>query len=86
MWGKHTLTEDHERRTEKYRPWEKCTQYIMIDPMKRVEPISLQKVHDSWSSSDSGAWVQAAGDLEFTCKIFNDHKNTSSDKENTPNN
>ena len=21
-WGKHALTEDHERRTEKYRPWE----------------------------------------------------------------
>ena len=20
-WGKHTLTEDQERRTEKYRPW-----------------------------------------------------------------
>ena len=83
-WGKHTLTEDHERRTKKYRPWEKHTQCVMIDPMERVEPILLLKVHDSGSSSDSGAWVQVAGDLEFTCKIFNDPKNTSSHKENTP--
>ena len=25
-WGKHILTGDWERRTEKYRPWEKSTQ------------------------------------------------------------
>ena len=56
----------------------------MIDPMERVEPISLKKVHNSGSSSDSGAWVQVSGDLEFTPKFFNDPKNTSSDKENNP--
>ena len=44
----------------------------------------MRKVHDSGSSLDSGAWVQVAGDLEFTPKIFNDPKNTSSDKENNP--
>ena len=81
-WGKHTLTEDWERRTKKYRPWGKHTQCIKIGPMKRVEPISLRKVHDSGPSSESGAWVQAARDLEFTPKIFNDPKNISSDKEN----
>ena len=73
-WGKHTLTEDCERRTERYRLWEKHTQCVMIDPTKRVELILLQKVHDSGSSSDSAAWVQVAGDLEFTHKIFNDPK------------
>ena len=51
-WGKHTLTEDLERRTGKYRSWEKHTQCITINPMKRVEPILLQKIHDSGSSSD----------------------------------
>ena len=75
-WGKHTLTEDCKKRTEKYRPWEKHTQCITIDPMKSVAPIFLQKVHDSW--------VQVYGDLEFTHKIFNDPKNKSFDKENTP--
>ena len=80
-WGKHTLTEDCEKRTEKYRPWEKHAQCITYDPTKRVEPLSLHKVHDSGSSSDSWAWIQASGDLEFTCKIF---KDPSSDKENTP--
>ena len=77
-WGKHTLTEDCERRTEK------CTQHIKIGPMKRVEPIFLRNAHDSGSSSDSGSWVQVAGGLEFTPKIFNDPKNTCSDKENNP--
>ena len=64
---------DHERR---------CTQWVKIGPTKRVEPISLKKVHDSGSSLDSGAWVQIGGDLEYTPKVFNDPKNTSSDKEN----
>ena len=83
-WGKHTLTEDCKRRTKDYRLWEMHTQWVMIDPMKRVEPIFLQKAHDSWSSSDSGAWVHVDGDLEFTCKIFNDPKNISFNEENTP--
>ena len=56
----------------------------MNEPIKRVEPILLQKVHDSGSSSDSGAWIQVNGDLEFMHMIFNDPKNMSSDKENTP--
>ena len=75
------MTEDHEEKTEKYRPWEKCAQHISFDPTKKVEPLSLYQVNDSGSSSDSGAWIQASGDLEFTYKIFND---PSSDKENTP--
>ena len=44
----------------------------------------IKKVHDSGSSSDSGAWVQVGGELEYTPKVFNDPKNTSSDKENDP--
>ena len=40
-WGKHTLTEDCESRTEKYRLWEKHAQCIIINPMKRVGPILL---------------------------------------------
>ena len=47
-------------------------------------PHLLRKVHDSGSSSDSRTWVQVAEDLEFRAKIFNDSKNTSSDKENNP--
>ena len=83
-WGKHTLTEVWERRTEKYRLWEKHTQHVKIGSTKTVEPILLRKVHDSGSSSDSGAWIHVAGDLEFRSKNFSDTKNTSSDKENKP--
>ena len=78
------MTEDHEKRTEKYRLFKRHAQHVTIDPMKRVEPIAQSKVHDSGSSSDSGAWIQASRDLEFTHKTFNDPKNTSSDKENSP--
>ena len=81
-WGKHTLNEDCEKRTEKYRLWEKCPQCIICDPSKSVEPLLLRKVHDSGSSLDSGAWIQVSGDLEFTCKTFSDPKNTSFDKVN----
>ena len=56
--GKTHAEKDQERRTEKYRPWEKHTQLVKSGPTKRVEPISLKKVHDSGFSSDSGAWVQ----------------------------
>ena len=44
----------------------------------------IKKVHDSGSSSDSRAWVQVGGDLEYTPKIFNDPRNTSPEKENDP--
>ena len=44
----------------------------------------MKKVHDSGSSSDSKAWVQVGGELEYMPKVFNDPKNTSSDKANDP--
>ena len=80
-WREHTLTKDCDERMEMYIPWEKHAQYVTIDSTKRIEPLSLCKVYDSGSSSDSGAWTPVSGDLEFTCKIIND---PSSDKENTP--
>ena len=61
--GKHMLTEGWEKRTEKYRPWEKFTQHVKIGSTKRVETILLRKVHDSGSSLDLGAWVQVARNL-----------------------
>ena len=51
--------------------------------MKRVDPISLRKVQDSGSTSDSGALVQVSGDFHYRPNTFNDPRNTSSDKENT---
>ena len=75
------MTANCEKRAEKYRPWEKHAQCITLDSTKRVEPISLCKVHDSVSTSDSGAWIPVSGDVEFAHNIFND---PGSDKENTP--
>ena len=80
-WGKHMVTEECEKRTKKYRLWERYVQCMTFEPTKGIESLSICKVHDSGSSLNSGAWIQASGDFEFTCKVFND---PSSDKENNP--
>ena len=82
--GKHTLTEDHERRTEKYRPWERHTENGKVIPKRRVDYLSPQKVNDSGSTSDSGAWLPTPIEFECRPKIFNDPRNVSSNKENAP--
>ena len=71
-WGKHTLMGDHERRTEKYRLWDKNTEKGKVVPNKRVDSFSLRKVHDSGSTSDSGTWITAPSEFEYRPKIFND--------------
>ena len=76
--------EDYERRPEKYRPWERYTKDGEVDSKKSVDYISLRKVHNSESTSDSGAWIPTPSELEYKSKIFNDPRNVSSDKENAP--
>ena len=56
--------EDHERRTEKYRLWERNTENSEVAPKRRVDSISLRKAHDSGSTSDSGAWIPAPNEFE----------------------
>ena len=61
-FGKHSLVEDRERRTVKYRLWEKCTQPLIgMETAARRVPLRFRRVRkeatDSGSSSDSGTWI-----------------------------
>ena len=46
----HTLTEDHERQMEKYRPQENHTKG---SPRKRLESLSPIKINDTSMTADS---------------------------------
>ena len=75
--GKHTLKEDQERRTEMYRPWERLTDDEETSPRCKLDSASLSM------TSDSGLWLPTP-EFEYKPKLFNDPRNTSSDKENMP--
>ena len=70
---KHTLKEDKEKRTEKYRPWAKQTDN---DDSRWV----LKSLTPSLSS-DSGAWTPSQG-FDYKPKNFDDPRNSHSSKEN----
>ena len=82
--GKHTLTEDHKRWMEKYRPWERHAKDSEGSSRRRLDSFSPKKVNDSSATSDSGPWLPTPTEFQYRPKIFNDPRNVSSDKENTP--
>ena len=72
---KHTLREDQEKRTEKYRPWERCT-----------DNDSPRCILDSLSpsvTSDSGPWLPTPK-FDYKSKLFDDPRANHSNKENMP--
>ena len=74
-YGKHTLKEDKEKRTEKYRPWTRRTHN---DDSRWV----LESLTPS-ISSDSGAWTPTHG-FDYKPKLFEGPRNSQSSKENIP--
>ena len=56
-WGKHMLTEDKERITEKFRPWGKCIPKMKISTARKVVSQTPMKTYDSGSSLDSETWI-----------------------------
>ena len=72
---KHTLKEDKEKRTEKYRPGTRRTDN---DDLRWV----LESLNPS-ISSDSGAWTPTHG-FDYKPKLFEDPRNSQSSKENIP--
>ena len=76
-FGKHTLVEDRERRTVKYRPWGRCNQpKIKMEMAKRVAPLKLRKVKkegmQSGSSLETGTWILKGEGFGYPPKIFTD--------------
>ena len=68
--GKNTLTEDHERWTEKYRPWERHTKDSEDSSRRRLDSLSPKKVNDSSAASDSGPWLPTPTEFEYRPKIL----------------
>ena len=75
--GKHTLKEDWERRTEKYRPWERWTDKGETGPRHKLDSASPSM------TSDLGPWLPTP-EFKYKPKLFNNPRNASSDKENIP--
>ena len=73
--GKHTLKEDKEKRTEKYRPWTKWTDN---DDSRWVLEYLTPSI-----SSDSGSWTGSDG-FDYKPKLFEDPRNSQSSKQNIP--
>ena len=71
----HTLREDREKRTQKFRTWERQT-----------DDDNLKSKIDSLShtmTTDSEEWIPTF-DYIYRPKLFNDPRGTSSDRENMP--
>ena len=75
--GKHTLKEDREKRTEKYRPWERWTDNKDKSPGCRLDTLSPSV------TSNSGLWLPTP-EFQYKPKLFSDPRSTNSDKENMP--
>ena len=56
--GNHTLVEDTEKQTEKFRPWKKPTKDGKTSPKKLPRVLSPRK-NDNSMTSDSGPCLQA---------------------------
>ena len=78
------LTDDKDRRREKFRPWGKCIPKMKISTARKVVSQNPKKTHNSGSSSDSEMWFQVGESFGYVPKHFPDSAPTISDKEYKP--
>ena len=78
--GNHTLVEDTEKRTEKFRPWKKLSKEGKRFPRK-LPGVLTPKKSDISVTSDSG---QCPSPTEYRPKYFEEPEGLDSDKENMP--
>ena len=71
--GKHTLREDRQQRTERYRTWNKHND----DPRQILDSITVSNL------LDSGDWLPSP-EHNYRPKLFDDPRNPDSSKENMP--
>ena len=80
--GNHTLVEDMEKWTEKFRPWKKPPKDRKPVPRKLPEVLTPQK-NDNSMTSDSGP-CPSTTENEYKARFFDEPDCLSSDKENIP--
>ena len=81
--GNHTLVEDTEKQTEKFRPWKKPTKVGKTSPRKLPGVLCPTK-NDISVTSDSGPCPSSPTEMEYKHWFFDEPECLSSDKENTP--
>ena len=81
--GNHTLVEDTENWTEKFRPWKKPTKDGKSSP-KRFPWVLTPRKNDNSMTSDSGPCPSSLTETEYKPKFFDELEYLSSDKENVP--
>ena len=81
--GNHTLVEDTEKWTEKFRLWKKPTKDRKSSPRKFPGILTPRK-NDNSMTSDSGPCPSSPTETEYKPRFFNEPECLSSDKENIP--
>ena len=81
--GNHTLVEDTEKQTEKFRPWKKPTKDGESSP-RRLLGVLIPRKNNNSMTSDSGPCPSSLTETEYKPKFFNEPEYLSSDKENIP--
>ena len=81
--GIHTLVEDTEKWTEKFRPWKKPTKDGETSSKKLPGVLSPRK-KDNSMTLDSGPCPSSPNEMEYKPKFFDEPECLSSNKENIP--
>ena len=81
--GNHTLVEDTEKQTEKFRLWKKPTKDGKSS-LRKLPGVLTPRKNDNSMTSDSGPCPSSLTETEYKPKFFNDPEYLSSDKENVP--
>ena len=81
--GNHTLVEDTEKWTEKFRPWKKPTKDRKTSPRKLPGVLTPRK-NDNCMTSDSRPCPSNPTEVEYKPWFFDEPECLSSDKENVP--
>ena len=81
--GNHTLVEDTEKQTEKFRPWKKPTKDGKTIPRKLPGVLTPRKNNNSMTSGP-GPCPSSPAEIEYKPQFFDEPLCLSSDKENIP--
>ena len=79
----HTLVEDTEKWTEKFRPWKKPTKDGKTSPRK-LPGVLTSKKNDNSMTSDSRPCPSSLTETEYKPRFFNEPECLISYKENIP--
>ena len=77
--GNHTLVEDTEKQTEKFRLWKKLTKDGKASPRKLPGVLTPRK-NDNSMNSDSGPCPSSPTEMEYKPQFFDEPECLSSDK------